>query len=300
VAAHNNLLTHGWGFTEDDVWVPTLNGGIYRSTDRGKTWNKLTSPAPPGVFLSSFWGSSAMNIFLVGGNLGVVSSVMRTLDGGKNWLPKSDGITNLSTAGLAGVFGFGNEVYVCGTKAIYRSTDNGDNWMPETLPDAINNSMAYRVWNMWGPSPSDVYAVADGGIILHREAGGSWKTVVSPGDGSSCATQDSQTFFNITGTSGSNIYAVGGALLQGQPIVCRYNGQSWTSEAVANETKEIHGVAIRGTDVFIGAASGEIYRRGSGIWFPQNVHNVSPINDMFAAGLEMYAVGFYDTILHYY
>lgn len=106
-----------------------------------------------------------------GGNLGVI----RTKDGGANWLPVSDGIggpvdfhnMEVSRADAAVIYGIGHD------GAVQRSPDGGESWAitgtaPEKLIDiATSASDANRI-----------FAATEAGLFESRDAGGAWQALL--------------------------------------------------------------------------------------------------------------------------
>src|SRR4029077_3692316 len=109
--------------------------GLYRSTDRGRTWQPLTEGVPshqPGL-----WPS--FEILVDPDQPGLVWAAQKTFgfallkseDGGDHWqtvagagIPESAVVESLVKPPVSGV------LYVSTTLGIYRSDDGGDTWLP--------------------------------------------------------------------------------------------------------------------------------------------------------------------------
>ncbi|MBM2840924.1 MAG: FlgD ig protein [Bacteroidetes bacterium] len=100
------------------LWIPSSNGGVYRSTSSGATWNRSTLPI--ATFIGGIWFNSTTN-GVVGGNNGLAA---RTTDGGVSWT-----LTTIPGAGgIQSVGGAGPEFFVAKGTTIYRSIDQGVTW----------------------------------------------------------------------------------------------------------------------------------------------------------------------------
>lgn len=95
------------------------NGGIWRSTDSGATWQKITSNSHDGVFISPLTPGL---IYATGSG-----SLFKSVDNGNNWVQVRTGI------GLAKVVFdpvSSSTVYVAsGVEGVLKSTDNGQTWV---------------------------------------------------------------------------------------------------------------------------------------------------------------------------
>jgi hypothetical protein len=66
---------------------------------------------------------------------------------------------------------------------------------------------------VWVAAPDDVFAVGDGGVILHRDATG-WSSMTSP---------TTRPLYGVKGTSGHDVFAVGYG-----NVLLHYDGARWT------------------------------------------------------------------------
>ena len=80
---------------------------------------------------------------------------------------------------------------------------------------AMTSPVTGNLYSVWGSSGRDVFAVGDAGKILHYD-GSAWSTMTSPATG---------YVFSVWGTSSSNVYAVGYDGVKG--TIFNYNGTSW-------------------------------------------------------------------------
>lgn len=105
--------------------------GLYRSDDRGRTWARVTLPAPGH-------GPDVMAIALHPAEAGIVyvgtheAGVLKTTDGGKTWAGVNTGLRGLDVHGLAidpnapaKLHGLVRETGA----GLYRTTDGGQTWV---------------------------------------------------------------------------------------------------------------------------------------------------------------------------
>ncbi|MFQ5768913.1 MAG: T9SS type A sorting domain-containing protein, partial [bacterium] len=79
-----------------DIFVGTLGGGVFRSTDNGETWTQTNNGLKPTEALAIAINSSG-HIF-VGNSTG---GVFRSTDNGDNWTQINSGLTNTNIQSFA-------------------------------------------------------------------------------------------------------------------------------------------------------------------------------------------------------
>lgn len=128
------------------VFVPGANRGVFKSTDGGKTWNKILfvddktgainlvmEPNDPNVLYAAMWQAVRTPYSLSSGGPG--SGLYKTTDGGAHWtnITRSEGLPQ----GILGRIGFGvtaanpNIVYAiiqAKEGGVFRSDDGGKTW----------------------------------------------------------------------------------------------------------------------------------------------------------------------------
>ena len=222
------------------LFAPNPDRGVFKSTDGGKTWNKILyvdddtgaismamDPSNPHVVYASMWQMSRRHWTFSSGGPG--SGIYKTTDGGANW-------TNIShAAGLpTGIFGrSGIAVALSQPSVVYaliqadykgqagglfRSDDSGQNW---TL---INNSMditqrAFYYSNIYvdPKDPNTIYLPNVGVYVSHDK--GKTLTALHPPHGDNHVfwiNPDNPQIF-IEGNDGGASVSVNG-------------GKAWSSE----------------------------------------------------------------------
>jgi hypothetical protein len=162
--------------------------------------------------LTDVWGVSPTDVFAVGidGEADPQVGVVLHYDG-TSWTPV------LEHAGLSpnGVWASSaSDVFLVGFQADEQPDGNfivtsaiwhydGSTWSPMSVPTGSE-----VLEEVWGSSPTDVYAVADDGFVLHYD-GVQW----------TAAQQTDQILLGVFGSSAADVYAVGlgGRVIHGVP-----------------------------------------------------------------------------------
>jgi len=194
------------------------------------------------------------------------------------------------------------------------------------------------LFGVWGSSASDVFAVGQGGTILHYD-GSSWSVQVSgttaelsgvwgssptdvfavgrPAtilhfDGSRWSAQSGavpQSFLRgVWGTSAADVFVVG-SIISGTATVLRYNGTAWRAETLATTASLASVWGTSSANVIAVGMSGSVVRYNGSSWtgeygggFLWNLGGVwgSAANDVFAVGYVQDNLGGWTSrVLHY-
>jgi photosystem II stability/assembly factor-like uncharacterized protein len=189
------------------IWVAAIgnqrakdvNRGVYRSKDKGKTWQNVLfraddtgaidlaiDPSAPGTVYAAFWERVRTDNARVAG--GKQSGIFKTTDGGATWTQLTHGLpASASTTGRIGVSVCASQpktVYAIfdDTKknfnGVYRSDDGGATWA-RTKDKAI--AQIYATYGWWfgnvrcSPTdPKTVFAVGFG-VAKTTDGGKTWK-----------------------------------------------------------------------------------------------------------------------------
>jgi len=211
----------------------------------GASWSLMTFPWKSP--LRSVWGSSASDIFVVGGDPDPISDGGIYRYDGSSWT-----LTEIVGTDLYSVWGAAaDDVYVGGDggKVLHY---NGYSWVDRSPP-----GLTYTVRGIWGTGlGTGVYAAA--GPYIMKFTGSDWFTMTDLGPGGDLR--------GIWGTSVSDIYAVrpaGG--------VYHYNGSDWTKTTFGDGSSQYDLHAVWGTasnDVYVagGFIAGRVYRWAGASW----------------------------------
>jgi uncharacterized protein YjdB len=148
----------------------------------------------------------------------------------------------------------------------------------------MNNPVTVsQLLGVWGASEDDVFMGGDAGIILHFD-GTSWSQMSNP---------SSVQVWDFWGTSGSDVFAVGGG------GIVHYDGVQWsTMTTPATSLRGVWGAAPN--DVFAVGTGGSIVHYNGTDWIPQNSGTTEDLYAVWgSAGSDVYAVGDNGTILQH-
>ncbi len=147
----------GMGLTFNSVWgdasaiyVVGEGGAVFRSPDRGNSWERAMS-VPVVEYFAVFGTGGAVYA------CGQAGTVIRSM-GNNTWtkLPAP------SSADVTDVWGVGAEVFVSTQQGqVFRSTNSGDTWTE------LSTAGTQILYGLWGSSVDDVYASGASGVLLH-------------------------------------------------------------------------------------------------------------------------------------
>jgi photosystem II stability/assembly factor-like uncharacterized protein len=171
------------------IWGPNEERGVYKTTDGGKTWNRILfsnnltgcaelimDPANPNKLFAAMWEYQRKPYHFNSGGKG--SGLFMTIDGGKTWKKAgtADGLPEgtLGRIGIAMATNKPNKVYAIvesKTLDFYASDDGGYKWKKVSSQENMGNRPFYyneiyvdpknenRIYSMW----SQVSRSEDGG-----------------------------------------------------------------------------------------------------------------------------------------
>ena len=138
---------------------------------------------------------------------------------------------------------------------------------------------------VWGSSSNDVYAVGEGGTILHYD-GSSWTAM---------ASNTNDNLNGVWGSSANDVYAVG---LKG--TILHYNGQSWSKidSDVSHTLWDVWGSS--GNDIFVVGSVGVILHYDGNTWSEMmNEPTYYFLSVWGSSASSVYASDYNGKILHY-
>ena len=274
-----------WMASSTDGWIVGAGGRIIRFN--GVYWN-LYQTLPSGVALNSVHGSSASNVWAVGGPVGGPPAVEKW--DGTSWTAITAGVPITSDSLLA-VFVQSATFIMAGggdgvnTGLFIRSTDGSTfGAIPSPWPATT------RVRGIWMLSTTDGWAVGTGGNIA-RWNGAAWASETSP---------TTNHLYHVQALSATDVWAVGAS-----GTILHRDGTGW-SAVPSGVTADLNGVymisAIEGWAV--GAISGTepviLYWNGltwTQVFAQPTTGILNPINSVWmVSSTDGWAVG---SILHF-
>ena len=127
----------------------TGGGGIFKSSDSGKTWERI---GLQNVIVVSF---TYHHSYLFAGT---VQGVYRTKNEGAIWNYVNNGLNSLRVDALETV---DTLVYAGTGYGVYRTTDNGDNWSPFGLADTLVSSLLNVDNTLYASTPFGIYMLSN-------------------------------------------------------------------------------------------------------------------------------------------
>ncbi|MDM7999808.1 MAG: hypothetical protein QUS33_07390 [Dehalococcoidia bacterium] len=163
--------------------------------------------------------------------------------------------------------------------ATVAAATSSDGWATQT------SGIELTLYGIWGTSPADVFAVGEGGTILHYD-GTSW---------SSMSSGVSAALFGVWGSSSTDVFAVGET-----GTICHFDGNSWNS-IPSGTSKHLRGVW--GTDnesVFAVGYSGAILHYDGTSWSQMDNATSSHLTCVWGTSpADVFAAGNNGLVLHY-
>ena len=163
--------------TRDPQWKTHCRGGVCVSTDGGRSWTPLEKGMDPNssvtcIVMDARSPAGNRILYATVYNKGVFKSV----DDGKTWVLKDQGIGDNTRAFRMAIAGNGDLYLVTSPGAVYKSTDGADSWSKLTLSEG---DAFFPSGVTVDPSdPQRVYVACwAGGIFLSEDGGQRWTSV---------------------------------------------------------------------------------------------------------------------------
>jgi photosystem II stability/assembly factor-like uncharacterized protein len=246
----------------------TVDGGVFHSTDQGKSWRptnlihkniysltanntNLFAGTDSGVFFSTDdaknWTQAGLtqkhiNTFAVSGSniyACTDSGVFLTMDNGTSWIQK--GLNNIQVNAFAVL---DTHLYAGTNKGLFLSIDNGKSWLQTGLSNTALRSLALLGTDLFAGS-----SYGTGGIHLSTDYGSSWKTVNNglPNNGNISVIS-----FIAYGTNlfiGTESYGV---------FLSNDSGRNWKN---AGLDYSVRALDILGSNIYAGTYGNSVWRR---------------------------------------
>lgn len=319
----NKHIYNIWGNAQDDVFAVGADGTIRHFN--GTFWSGMTVPASALTFqLKDVWGTSANNVYVVGGKYENSSyhAIILHYDG-VQWTEvlNNTGYQLSSLSGVASDFIFATSDGATGGDPVILQFD-GSSWLEKsnglvTVP-SLSGGMTF--------SPSNTYLVGTLGTILHWDGAtfshlkqgsekgllGIWcgnnnesfsvgyEGTILHYNGSAWSIMDSgitSSFTAVWGSANNNVFAVG---IDGQIVA--YDGVSWSpmTSGTSAILRSIWGSAAN--DVFAGGVGVILHYNGtawSNMALPFIGSQLEYVGIWGSAANNVYAVSRTGRVLHY-
>ena len=171
-----------------DVWAPNEERGVFKTTDGGKTWDKILyvnetigcsdltiDPSNPNVLYAGMWDFQRTPYSFRSGGPG--SGLYKTTNGGKNW-EKVEVAPDLGELGRIAV-AFSpispNIIYALiesQKTGLYRSTNSGKSWELKTTSQIVADRPFY--FSLIVPDPVDTNRIYKPGFFLSMSDDGGY------------------------------------------------------------------------------------------------------------------------------
>ncbi len=135
--ANSNIVIAAIGIGNSNIGHADGNGGIWRSTDAGATWNRTLEV--PEAYDVKFNPSAPNIVYAAAGSMLNTSGVYKSIDGGMTWSYSSNGMpagTEIKRVQIAlapsqpsTIYAYINLPNETLKSQLYKSTDDGNNWV---------------------------------------------------------------------------------------------------------------------------------------------------------------------------
>ncbi len=145
------------------VFIATSVDGVFRSINDGISWDKICTIPANDIVIDQ-----ENRIFISG----VGSTVYRSNDGGSTWLSANIGLPNPFTFVATLSVNSHNDIFLGGDAGIFRSLDNGDHWSPTNYGLSI-----YSTGKLLFDSSGIIYCLSGRTIYCSSDNGDSWTQI---------------------------------------------------------------------------------------------------------------------------
>jgi len=159
------------------VYMATANQGMFRSTDRGKSWHAINRGLKNALVYAIVADPSNPKILYIGTWGG---GVYKTENGGDSWREINNGLTHVAVNALAIDPIDPKIVYVSTTIQMFQSKDAGEHWSvmgTDADMTPLGNTFNIPTLAVVPSSPSTVFLGTDRGLQKWSGKEGRWTTV---------------------------------------------------------------------------------------------------------------------------
>ncbi|MFA6470102.1 MAG: fibronectin type III domain-containing protein [Bacteroidota bacterium] len=220
---------------DDTLYAGTQNGGVYRSSNSGVFWTKISNDLAVSTVYA--FASDDLNLYA-----GTALGVFISSHGSNNWVQANLGIS-VSVRALV----ITGTSIIAGTSSgdVFRSTDKGNSW------SSVSTDIKSFIIFSFTSNGTDLFAATSGGVFLSTDNGSTWK---SRNWGLSSLIVRSLAINNTM------LYAAttGGGIFR-----CAINDTIWAQVNSGLVNLNVLSLALKDTCIFAGTAGG-IFRSTNG------------------------------------
>lgn len=178
----------------------------------------------------------------------------------------------------------GGEVFAVGLPGLLMRNP-GSGWVTDASPTEE------LLWDVWGSSATDVFAVGSGLTVVHWD-GAAWDTMDAGAEGCGC-----ESFYGVWGSGPDDVWAVGDG-----GLIAHYDGVQWTA-ADTMPVAWLNGVwGSAANDVFAVGDGGAVFHYDGTGWSPMATGLEDPDEELLSvwglSSTDVYATASYG-MLHY-
>lgn len=148
----------------NNVYLGYKNGQIFKSTNKGQDWQKITNNLPTFQWESNLKIVLSPNAIYVGNYNGVY----KTTDGGQSWIKISKNPIPDNYSYYALAINSSGKIYVSMYDGIYTSINGGDTWTKVSEQHSLNELV------ITPSNPTVIYAKRWDGIYKSTDSGANW------------------------------------------------------------------------------------------------------------------------------
>lgn len=152
------------------VYAGTAHSGVFKSSDEGVNWTRISAGLPAGVIASLLYDPNLKQLWVA-----FADALYRSDDDGANWHAMSNGIpanAGINVLALGAITGDNVSLVFAGTEhGFFRTSDAGEHWAPSQF--SLANLHIYAVL-LDANSPGIVYASTNIGVLRSRDSGQNW------------------------------------------------------------------------------------------------------------------------------
>lgn len=295
---------------ENIIYIGAPQGGLWKSTDGGQTWEVLTDEQPTlGVSSIVISHGNANTILIGSGDRDAGDSdgmgVFKSTDGGASWTQSNNGMGNRTVGRMIQDPNDENIIIAATNGGIYKSTDLGDNW-------SLSQSGNFKDILFKADNSDVVFAMSGGTFYKSTDNGDSFNdnsTGLPDGSRGAIATSIDNPEIIYVLLSNSSVFGSlnrstdagdNWATMSTSPNIFDYscdgsgnNGQGWYDMDVAVDPTNANFVFVGGVNTWVSADGGENWTIKSH-WYggcgvdavhaDMHVYEINPLNNRLYNG----------------